>query len=132
MIEHSLKVEPFDPPPVVACPDGLYRLQGTDWVLIDWVENPRRASFARELLDGNWEAQVIYYEFDANLDANAEFEKSSHGKKMGDWVRFASVPEPLARSLHLDEMLKQGDNKALSRVFNDPDNRKFRTHRGRF
>lgn len=132
MIEHSLKIDQCDPPPVVACPDGLYRLAGTDWILLEWVENPKRASFYRELQNGDIEAMVIYYEFDANLDANAEFEKASHGKRMGDWVRIASMPEPLAAQLGLDEMLRQGDNKAFSRVINDSDNAKLRTHRGKF
>jgi hypothetical protein len=62
---------------------------------------------------------------------NAEFEKATHGVRFGDWNRIASVPLELTTSLGLDKAIEQKDNKFLSKVFNDPDNRKFRTSRGR-
>ena len=68
---------------------------------------------------------------DALLNANVEAEKLTHGKRFGDWNRFASVPDAVMISSGLDEAHKQKDKKFMKRFFNDPDNRKFRTSRGR-
>ena len=68
---------------------------------------------------------------EALLKQNVEFEKESHGKRFGDWNRFASVPDNIMISSGLDEAHKQGDKAFIKRFFNDPDNKKFRTSRGR-
>ena len=65
------------------------------------------------------------------IKQNVEAEKETHGKRFGDWNRFGSVPDNIMISSGLDEAHKQGDKAFIKRWFNDPDNRKFRTSRGR-
>ena len=83
-------------------------------------------------LGDSWEIRTDQHGVEESLDANAEFEKASHGRKMGDWVRIASVPAIAAEKAELDQALADGDDAYLSRFFNDPDHAKFRTNRGRF
>lgn len=101
-----------------------------DFALLSYDSFTQTAVFVKDLGD-EWEIRTDQYGVEATLDANAEFEKSTHGRKLGDWSRLGSVPPMLVEKHELDEKLRQGDDKALSRFFNDPDNAKLRTSRGK-
>jgi hypothetical protein len=102
-----------------------------DFALLTCDDATRTAVWVRFDGDGGMTLRTDQYGVEAAIEPNAEFEKSTHGKKFGDWNRIASVPNILAEQHNIDEMLRQGDNKALSRFFNDPENAKLRTSRGR-
>lgn len=101
-----------------------------DFALLSYDSFTQTAVFVKDLGD-SWEIRTDQYGVEAALDHNAEFEKSTNGKKLGDWNRFASVPPIILEKSGMDEALRQGDNKAISRFFNDPDNAKLRTSRGK-
>lgn len=109
--------------------DGLY--WDGDFFLLDWDDLTRRAVFVKDGGD-EWIVRTDYYGVDALTDANAEFSAADSGRKMGDWVRIASIPQPLVEQFELDEKMRQGDQKAVSRVLNDGELRKFRTREGNF
>lgn len=102
-----------------------------DFALLKYDEMTDTAVWVKDLGD-EWEIRTDHYKVELLLDANAEFEKATHGQKMGDWVRIASVPNLIVEQNDLDQALRNGDEKHLSRFLNDPDNAKLRTHRGRF
>lgn len=62
---------------------------------------------------------------------NHAFETASQGEKFGDYNRIASIPHHLVYKNGLADALRQGDDKFIKRFFNDSDNRKWRTSRGR-
>jgi hypothetical protein len=64
------------------------------------------------------------------FESNAEFEKSTHGAKLPEWNRFASVPTNMLYGTDLNRAHNEGDDKWVKRFFNDSDNRKLRTSRG--
>ena len=65
------------------------------------------------------------------IEANAEAEKASHGRRFGDWNRVASVPVNIMEKTGLDIAVQARDNRFLSKFLNDSDNAKFRTSRGK-
>jgi len=65
------------------------------------------------------------------FDANHEAEMDTMGHRFGDWNRVASVPHHLVYQNGLSEAIDQHDDRWLSRWFNDSDNARFRTSRGR-
>lgn len=67
---------------------------------------------------------------DPLLEANAEAEKATHGRRFGDWNRIASVPLVLLEKSGLDTAVDMRDDKFISKWMNDPDHQKFRTSRG--
>jgi hypothetical protein len=100
-----------------------------DFLFLEWDALFRRSIWVADRGD-EWEFRAVYHDVDQLLDANAAFEAETQGKKMGDWVRIASVPEVLVQQLQLDERLRDGRD--FSRWLNDSENQKFRTHRGQF
>lgn len=68
---------------------------------------------------------------DAIFTANNEAEAATNGRRFGDWNRIASVPHHLVYQNGLNEAIEQRDDRYISKVLNDADNRKFRTSRGR-
>lgn len=100
-----------------------------DFALLNYDSFTQTAVFVKDLGD-EWEIRTDQYGVEAALDHNAEFEKTTHGQKMGDWVRFGSVPNLLVEQHDLDEKLRQGDDKAIDRFFTE--HSKFKTHRGKF
>jgi len=68
---------------------------------------------------------------DSLIEANAEAEKATHGKRFGDWNRIASVPTNILEQTGLDTAVQMQDDRFLSKWMNDSDNAKFRTSRGR-
>lgn len=67
---------------------------------------------------------------DAIIEANAEAEKETMGKRFGEWNRAASIPLELYHSSGLQEAWRQNDHAWIARFLNDSDNRKLRTSRG--
>ncbi len=102
-----------------------------EYFLVDWDDATRRAVFVKDCGD-EWEVRTDYYAMDELVDHNADFRNADSGKKMGDWVRVASVPQYILDQHNIDDKLRQGDKHALSRFFNDADFRKFRTREGKF
>lgn len=98
--------------------------------LADYDHFTKTATWVRDGGD-HWEIVREQHDVEDAIEPNADFEASTHGQKFGDWVRIASVPTMLAEQAELDAMMAQRDDKALSRFFNDPANRKLRTSRGR-
>lgn len=62
---------------------------------------------------------------------NGEAEKATHGQRLPEWNRVASVPLPLLTHTGLDDAIRGGDNKYVSKVLNNSDNQKLRTSRGK-
>jgi hypothetical protein len=73
----------------------------------------------------------VEQEVDAILDANAEAEKATHGVRFGDYNRVASVPLTFLERSGLDQAIDARDQRYISKVLNDSDNKKFRTSRGK-
>lgn len=109
--------------------DGMY--WDGDFFLVDWDDMTRRAVFLKDEGD-SWLVRTDYYAMDELVDHNADFAAADSGKKMGDWVRIASVPQYILDQHGIDDKLRQGDDKALSRFLNDGEFRKFRTREGKF
>lgn len=63
--------------------------------------------------------------------ANREAEIASQGQRFGDYNRIGSVPLHLAYQNGLDDAIEQQDGAFVSRFFNNSDNRKWRTSRGK-
>lgn len=100
-----------------------------DWTLIDHEHATGRSTWMKEE-DGKFLFRVdmpINDILDSNNDALVE----TIGRKFGDYRRLASIPHHLVYQNGLNEAMEQKDNKWLSRFFNDSDNAKFRTSRGR-
>lgn len=68
---------------------------------------------------------------DEILEDNMEAEKASHGKRLPDYNRIASVPLTMWEKTGLGDAIDAGDRKYLSKLLNDSDYRKFRTSRGK-
>jgi hypothetical protein len=79
---------------------------------------------------GNMKGAHVEQEVDAILEANAEAEKATHGVRFGDYNRIASVPLTFLERTGLDQAIDARDQRYISKVLNDSDNRKFRTSRG--
>ncbi len=67
---------------------------------------------------------------DGLIDANAEAEKATHGIKLPEWNRVASVPTNILEKTQLDTAIQMGDDKYVSKILNDSDFSKLRTSRG--
>lgn len=65
------------------------------------------------------------------IAANAEAEKATHGARLPEWNRVASVPLNIMEKVGLDVAVQSKDDRFLSKVLNDSDFSKFRTSRGR-
>jgi hypothetical protein len=79
---------------------------------------------------GQMKGAHVEQEVDAILEANAEAEKATHGVRFGDYNRVASVPLTFLERSGLDQAIDARDQRYISKVLNDSDNRKFRTSRG--
>lgn len=75
-----------------------------------------------------WRVEVP---IDDLIDQNAEAEKLTHGQKLPDWNRVASVPFNIMEKTGLDVAIQAKDDRFLSKFLNDADYSKFRTSRGR-
>ena len=70
-------------------------------------------------------------EVDDIIEANAEVEKSTHGRRFGEWSHAARVPLTLMEKTGLGDAIASGDRKYMSKILNDSDNSKLRTSRGK-
>jgi hypothetical protein len=64
---------------------------------------------------------------DQLLEANKATFMETKNRKLGDWVPLARLDDLTMQNTHLSEALKQGDQKHVAKVLNDPDMAKFRT-----
>lgn len=80
---------------------------------------------------GNMRGAHVVQNIDAILEANAEAEKLTHGRRFGEWSKAASVPLTFMEKTGLGDAISGGDRRYLSKVLNDADNAKFRTSRGK-
>lgn len=99
------------------------------WTLIDYEVETGRSTWMTEQ-DGQYVFRVdmpLNDIFDQNNDAVVE----SIGRKFGDYNRVASIPHHLIYQNGVDDAMQQHDSKWLAKWLNDPDNKKFRTSRGR-
>lgn len=68
---------------------------------------------------------------DSVIESNAEAEKATHGVKLPDWNRVASVPLNIMEKTGLDTAVQAKDDRFISKFLNDIDHSKFRTSRGK-
>lgn len=99
------------------------------WTLFDYDPQTGRSTWVTH------QDNQMVFRIDQPLEnifsANNEDESASNGKRFGDWNRVASIPHHLTYQNGVAKAVEQQDNAFLSRFLNDPDNRKFRTSRGR-
>ena len=80
---------------------------------------------------GNMRGAYVEQNVDAIIEANAEAEKMTHGKRFGDWNHAASIPLTFMEKTGLGEAIDARDRRYMSKVLNDSDYSKFRTSRGK-
>jgi len=107
----------------------MQEIRDGSWVLIDHdLETGRSVWMAHQ---GDQYVFRIDMPLDDVFEQNNAAVIESMGRRFGDYNRVASIPADLIYYNGVDEALRQRDDKWLSRFLNDPDNRKFRTSRGR-
>lgn len=105
------------------------RVADGSWTLIDHDFETGRSTWMTEQ-DGQYVFRVdmpLNDIFDQNKDALVE----TIGRRFGDYNRIASIPHHLIYHNGVDDAMRQRDSKWLAKFLNDPDNKKFRTSRGR-
>lgn len=100
------------------------------WTFFDYDPETRTKVHFRLLDNGSTEFH-IEQDVDLILRANEEAEKLTHGQRLPDWNRVASIPLRLIERAGLDIATQMRDDRFLSKWLNDPDHSKFRTSRGR-
>lgn len=101
----------------------------SDWVLFDHIPGVR-AVYIKD--DGDqWLILTDYLDAGATRAFNDEMEKASHGRRFGDYRLLASIPPNELQATGLEEALKQGDDRFVSRFLMDSDNRGYKATRGR-
>src|SRR4051794_24840440 len=100
-----------------------------DWVFFDADAETGTTIWMK--LDGDKTVFRIDQQVDPILAANVEAEKLSHGRRLPEWNRFASVPLRMVEKTGLDIAVSMRDQRYIGKILNDPDNRKFRTSRGK-
>ena len=102
------------------------------WTLFDHdLLTGRKVWFSLDEAPEGKTAWRVEMPIDSVIEANAEAEKATHGAKLPDWNRVASVPINIMEKTGLDVAVQARDNRFLSKFLNDSDNAKFRTSRGR-
>jgi len=101
----------------------------SDWAVFEHIPGVRTV-YVRDAGD-EWEIITDYHNAEATKDANSELEKDTHGRRFGDWRLIASLPPNELAATGLEEALRQGDDRFVSRFLNDPDNRGYKATRGR-
>jgi hypothetical protein len=98
-------------------------------VLIDFIPG-ERAVYIEEV-EGGALIHTVYFGAEATKEANAELRADTEGKRFGEYRLLASMPPNEMRQSGLEEALRQGDDRFVSRWMNDGENRGYRTSRGR-
>jgi hypothetical protein len=101
-----------------------------NWTFFDYDPETRTKVHFRLRDDGRTEFHVEQ-NVDLILQANVEAEKLTHGTRLPDWNRVASIPLRMIEKTSLDVAIQMGDDRYVSRVLNDSDNSKLRTSRGK-
>ena len=100
------------------------------WRLIEFDPATGRSIWMIMEDDGGMHFEVRY-PADATIEANKEARASSAGKPFGEWARVASIPLNFFHASGLAEAMAQGDDRFVSKVLNDADNRAWRTKEGK-
>lgn len=98
------------------------------WVCV--ANNESYARFEADLGDGRVMLRTQHWGTEAMLDRNQELYNDSEGKRWGDGRVIGSMPMNLYFQKGLHEANVQRDLKYIKKVWNDPDNRKFRSFKG--
>ena len=99
------------------------------WRLVEWDAATQRSIWS--MFDGEKTVFRVDQPADKILEANAEAEKETMGRRFGDWNRVASIPLQMYHNSGFAEAYAQGDLQWVGRFLNDSDNAKLRTSRGR-
>lgn len=99
------------------------------WVLVDDTPDFRR--YELELEDGTVIRRTEHKKTEAMLALNQRQHNDSLGQRFGDGKVVGRVPLNLFYASGLAEASRQGDTTWIKRFWNDPDNAKFRTFRGK-
>ena len=100
-----------------------------EWVLVDDTPDFRR--YELELDDGTVIRRTEHKNTDEMLRLNAHQLAESNGQRFGDGKIIGRVPLNVYYGSGLAEAHRQGDKAWVARFWNDIDNGKFRTFRGR-
>jgi hypothetical protein len=100
-----------------------------NWLLMETDPDSKRSVWVTHQ-DGQFVFRIDM-PLDDIFDANHEAEAETMGRRFGDYNRIASVPLSLAYSSGLSEAVDQQDGTWMSRFFNNSDNKKWRTSRGK-
>lgn len=101
-----------------------------DWSLLEW--DPQRGRTTWVMFDGEKTVVRHDYEVSKTLERNAALRSNASDGWKGDYHHIASVPLNLLHDQNtgLNEAMRQGDDKHVSRWLNDSDNAKWRTKGG--
>lgn len=103
---------------------------GDHRVLFEYDPELRRTTW---LIFNDWGRPIgahVEQEVDDILEANAEVEKTTQGRRFGEWNHAARVPLTLMEKTGLGDAIAGGDRRYMSKVLNDSDYSGFRTSRG--
>lgn len=101
----------------------------SDWVLFEHIPGVRKV-YVKD--DGeHWLIRTDYLNADHTRDFNAAMEAQSHGSRFGDYRLLTSMPANEMRETGLEEAMKQGDDRFISRFLMDPDHRGYKATRGK-
>lgn len=100
-----------------------------DFVLVDYDHFSGRSVWS--MYDGEKTVYRIDYPVDKIVQQNTEDRNSASSGWRGDWHKVASVPLNMLYDSGLAEAMNQHDDKFISRMLNDGDNRAWRTKDGR-
>lgn len=109
----------------------MQHIPGLHWVLFDDDREIGRKTYIGYDDHGNPRGAHVEQEIDAIIEANAEAEKLTHGRRFGEWNRAASVPLTLMEKTGLSEAISANDQRYISRILNDADYSRLRTSRGK-
>lgn len=109
-------------------------MSASDWELLEYDAELNRALFGRPAVQNGvtgMDLKVEYY-VDPVIEANkTELNNQASGWK-GDYHKVASLSPAIAYGEgYIAQALKEGDERAMSKWFNDSDNRAWRTKEGR-
>jgi len=100
-----------------------------DFVLVDYDHFSGRSVWS--MFNGEKTVYRIDYPVDKLVTQNQTERNNAPQGWQGDWHKVASVPLNMAYDSGLVEAMNQNDDKFISRMLNDSDNRAWRTKDGR-
>lgn len=99
-----------------------------DFILVDYDHFSGRSVWS--MYDGKQTIYRVDYPVENIVKQNKASRNDAPSGWKGDWHRIASVPLNLVHDGGLAEAMNQHDDKWISRMLNNPDNRAWRTKEG--